>query len=76
MAKSVQFAIRIFSVRVILGNCEKAKSVQFAIRIFPVHVILGNCEINSVCYQNFQWSVDFSKLRNQLSLLSEFPRFG
>ena len=43
------------------------------IRISPVQLTLRNCEISSVCYQNVQYSVDFAKLRNQSSLLSEFP---
>ena len=66
IAKSVQFAIRISNVQLILRNCEIAKSVQFAIIIFTVQVILGNCEINSVCYQNLQCSVDFANSRYRI----------
>ena len=56
--------------------CEIAKSVQFTIRIFTVQLILRNCEISSVCYRDFPCSVDFAKLQNQFSLLSEFPLFS
>ena len=53
------------------NQCEIAKS--HIIKISPVQLILRNCEISSVCYQNFSCSVDFAKLRNQFSLLPEFP---
>ena len=46
------------------------------IRISNVQLILRNCEIISVCYRDFPCSVDFAKLRNQFSLLSECPLFS
>ena len=36
-----------------------------------VQLTFRNCGISSVYYQNFQCLVDFAKLRNQFSLLSE-----
>ena len=76
IAKSVQFAIRIPLVQLILRNCEIAKSVHFTIKISYVQSILQTCEISSVCYKNSPCSVDFAKLRNQFSLLQEFPLFS
>ena len=71
--KSVQFAIGISPVS---RFSEIAKSVQLTIRIFNVQLvdfaILRNCEISSVCYQNFQCSVDIAKLRNQFSFYRDF----
>ena len=58
------------------NQCEIAKSVQFALGTSAVKLILRNCEISSVCYHNFQCSVDFAKLCNQFSLLLGFPLFS
>ena len=45
-------------------------------KISPVQLILPEWKIISVCYQNFSCLVDFVKLRNQFSLLSEFLLFS
>ena len=55
------------------NQSEIPKSVQFATIISNVQLILQNHEISSVCSWDFPCSVDFAKLRNEFSLLSEFP---
>ena len=67
-----------FTVRVnctLWNRCEISAKLQnqHIIRISLVQLILRNCEISSVYCQNFHCSVDCAKLRNQFSLVTEFP---